>query len=106
MKKIILRIIIIILISYFIFLAEESIRLYNNSKSIPLVVLDKKLCSKDSIVCYDYKNEYEEEYLSLGFKLKKVYYLDSKSSQDNLMYYLVKEEFYLLNKFMLWGWIS
>ena len=49
---------------------------------------------------------YTEIYWGLGFTLKKVYYLDEKSSEDNHMYHLSGEEFLLFNKFRLWSWTA
>ena len=103
MKKIIKCIALIIittliLISLYIFV--ECIRINNKPDSKPLIVIDKIFCSKDSWVCYK-DGKYTEEYLSLGFTLKTDYYLDSKSSEDNLIYHWEKTSMYLFNKILL-----
>ena len=72
----------------------------NKPDSKPLIVIDKIFCSKDSWVCYK-DGKYTEEYLSLGFTLKTDYYLDSKSSEDNLIYHWEKTSMYLFNKILL-----
>ena len=100
MKKV-LKIVILIIIIFSIFIIEESVRL-NKGDFKPLIVIDKIMCSKDSLVCYGDDRKYEEKYISLGFTLKLEYYLDEKSSEDNHMYYLVDKEFLLFNKIKIY----
>ena len=101
MKRV-LKIAILIIIIFSIFILEESIRINYTNSYKPLIIIDKIMCSKDSFVCYGDDRKYEEEYLSLGFTLKLEYYLDPKSSEDNHMYYLVDKEFLLFNKFKIY----
>lgn len=97
-KKLVIAVISVICI-FSIFIVEECIRLSVNY-SMPLIVLhvDKKY-SNDS-------QQLDATYYSLGFKTEMKYYLDDNSSQDNHMYRLVGEEFYLFNKILLWAWVS
>ena len=95
MKNKIIKIIFAILLLYVSFITEESSRLKNNINSKPLIVL-----KEDSI------DEYRTTYYSLGFKLKKEFYIDKKSHDDIAFKKVVGEEFYLFYKIMLWGWIE
>lgn len=106
MKKKLLIIAISIVIVFVLFVTEESIRLKRNLNEKPLIIIDKIMCSKDDWVCYGEDGNYTEIYWGLGFTLKKVYYLDEKSSEDNHMYHLSGEEFLLFNKFRLWSWTA
>ena len=106
MKKAILIIIGVIVFGYVAFICEESIRLRNNSEAQPLIVLDKVFCSKDHWVCYGSDREYKENYISLGFSLKREYILEPDATKENHKYHLAGEEFWLFGKFLIWGWIS
>ncbi len=105
LKKILIVICSIILV-YFAFIFEESIRLKNDTESKPLIILDKVFCDKEDAICYGNDLEYKEEYISLGFNYIQRYALDEQASEDNLSYHIVAEEFWLFNKFLIWGWIS
>ena len=103
--KAILIILGILLIGYIMFMVEESVRLQNDYKAEPLIVIDKVMCSKDSYACYGKNGEYEEKYTSLGFVLKRSYVLDEYATAESHSYHIVSSEFWLFNKYMLWGWI-
>lgn len=100
MKKKLLIALILIICIFTIFIIEECIRLKKLDNDVPLIVfhIDENY-SNDS-------KQLESVYYSLGFKIKMKFYLDDKSSEDNYMYNLVGEEFYLFNKILLWAWIS
>ena len=91
MKKV-LKIIGIVLLSiigiYTLFVIEESIRLSNNVDAKPMLVILKTDFNKsvNSSVTYD----------SIGFKLINKY-------SDT---FIIGQEFWLFDTFMLWGWIS
>lgn len=87
--KLILSIIIIIILTYTLFIFEESIRLSNNTHAKPLVIISET------------KNTYKDTYSSVGFKLVNKYRIDEKEN-----FFCIGQEFWLFDKFMLWGWIS
>lgn len=105
MKNKVLLIIGALFITYFVFICEESIRLKSDSESLPLIVTDKTKCGANDYECYD-NGEYKETYYSFGFLLKKDYYLNQDSNEENVKYHVVAEEFWLFNKFLIWAWIS
>ena len=92
MKKKVVKVIGIIIISFIIiyalFIAEEIIRL-SESLQEPIIVIEE-------INTYD-----GVTYKSLGYTLKRNYYCKS----DDLC--IVNEvEFLLFDKYFIWGWIS
>lgn len=97
MKKV-LKIIGIVLLSiigiYTIFVIEESIRLSNNVDAKPMLVIFKTDFNKsvNSSVTYD----------SIGFKLINKY-SDTNVNEEP---FIIGQEFWLFDTFMLWGWIS
>ena len=104
----ILKIIGIVIVSilgiYILFVTEECIRLKNGGQ-VPLFIL------RDSQYCDGNKMEYmEDRYTSnckgIGYRIERQYVLDEKSSEDNKIYKPIKEEFWLFDKFLIWGWIS
>ena len=101
----ILKLIFCLVCLYAIFIIAESYRLKESNEE-PLIILDKDKCNETDKVCYDDNGKYEEKIYSLGFTLKNVYYLDEKSTDDNLIYHQVEQEFYLFDKILIWGWIS
>lgn len=105
MKKLIIFLVVLAL-AYAVFVCEESIRLKNDYKSVPVIVLGKTKCSKDSWECYDKNGAYTENYTSLGFSLKREYLLDEDANEANFRYHIAASECWLFNKFLLWGWIS
>jgi len=87
--KILISLIILITFMYTFFIMEESIRLSNDTNSKPLIIISQT------------KNTYQDTYKSIGFKLINKY---GKDEKENL--FCIGQEFWLWNKFMLWGWIS
>ncbi len=90
-----------LLVIYILFVAEESIRLKRGGQR-PLIVISGT-CDGDKI---EHTGNYETDCQSLGFSIKREYVLDEKSSDDNKMYKLISEEFWLFDKYLVWGWIS
>ena len=103
MKKNI-KIIIIILASiifiYALFITEESIRIEKGGE--PLIILNGT-CNHNEIPL---TNNYETTCQSIGFKIKRRYAYEFTPASDVRTFYLVKEEFWLFDKFLIWGWIS
>ena len=89
MKKKVVKVIGILILSvallYILFIVEESIRLSNNFKEEPLIVLE------------EYKFGETTTYKSLGFTLK------NNECNKGLC---GGQEFWLFDKFLIWGWIS
>ena len=106
MKKIIVIIISAILVTFIVYMVEESIRLKNSIDAKPLIVLDKDFCNKDSLGCYNNTHEYDEEDVSLGFTYRKRYLLEEGSTEDNIKYHINSAELYLFDKFLIWAWIE
>ena len=106
MKKIIKWIIIVLLslfMIFIIFIAEESIRLYKQDESKPLIILDS---TKYCVSCISPHEILDMEYYSIGFKVKISYHLDEKSTDDNKIIRIIGKDFLLFNKYRLWAWIS
>ena len=82
-----------IILMYALFIVEESIRLSKNSLAEPLIVFEKSHSG----------NLGDVTYRSLGFTLKTEY-AKVNSSNDDI--YPVSQEFWLFNKFLIWGWVS
>lgn len=97
MKKVV-KIIGIVLLSiigiYTIFVVEESIRLSNDNDAIPVIVIFKTDLNKsvNSSVTYD----------SIGFKLINKYSETGVNEES----FIIGQEFWLFDTFLLWGWIS
>ena len=104
MKKA-LRIFGIIILSilgiYILFVTEEAIRLKSDGQ-YPLVILDGGYCEKTDKIQYT-ENGYKTNCKGLGYSIKREYIPKEESSD---IYYLIKEEFWLFDKYLLWGWIS
>ena len=102
MKKI-FKIVGIVIVSilgiYTFFVFEECFRLSKNSEARPLILLseNKKENELEKVITYN----------SIGFKLiNKVGYtkfVDSSSPNEE---YVMGQEFWLFDSFMLWVWIS
>ncbi len=99
--KIFIITILTILSIYVLFVAEESIRLQNGGKS-PIIILDGT-CDGDKM---EHLSNYETNCHSIGFRIKRKYVLNNNSSEDNRMFNLIQEEFWLFDKYLIWGWIS
>jgi len=96
MKKIIKNIFLVSLLVVFIyvlFIMEESIRLSNNSLAVPLIVFEESYSDDDNNVIYE----------SIGFTLTTKFANFSGSTD---MVYPIAQEFWLFDKFLIWGWIS
>lgn len=84
---------ILIILMYALFVTEESIRLSKNSLAEPLIVLEKSHSGNLDDVTYK----------SLGFTLKTEF---AKVNDSNDEIYPISQEFWLFDKFLIWGWIS
>ena len=104
MKKV-LKILLLIIVSvsflYAVFIFEESIRL-QNGKGSPLIKLGGT-CTSDKI---EHISNYKEDCIGLGYRIKREYILGEQSSEDNKIFYLIHEEFWLFDKFLIRGWIA
>ena len=98
--RIIVIIVALLIISYALFLTEESIRIEKGGE--PLIILNGT-CEINEM---PYDNGYETICRSLGFKLKRRYAYEFTPASDVRRSYIIKEEFWLFNKFLIWGWIS
>lgn len=96
MKKIVKLFVIIlgfIILSYVIFITEESIRLSNDVNAKPLIILDKE--SSYNKITYN----------SVGFRLTNEYgygQLDFDKKQK----VIIGQTFWLFDTFIIWGWIN
>ncbi len=77
--------IVSIILIYVLFIVEESIRLSNNAVAKPLIVFE------------EYKTREITIYKSIGFTLK------NDECNKGLC---GGQEFWLFDKFLIWGWIS
>ena len=102
MKKVI-KLIVILVVSlltiYILFLTEESIRLQKGGE--PLIILNEP-CDNTQISNFSYETTCH----SIGFKIKKRYTYEPRPESDVRIVYLVEEEFWLFDKFLIWGWVS
>jgi len=96
MKKII-KIIVLVFLSviflYALFITEEVIRLSRDSLAEPLIVFEEIYIGNNGDVIYE----------SLGFTLTTKF---AKFSDSDDMVYPISQEFWLFEKFLIWGWIS
>lgn len=103
--KKILFVILGLLLLYGIFLTEESIRLEKNNSAKPLIVLkiNTNVYAKSSMNF----GRLEEEYVSLGFTLKRTNILDTPKdpNSDAISYHIEKSSLSLFNHFTVWQWI-
>ena len=81
----------IIILIYVLFIAEESIRLSIKKSAEPLIVFEEK-----------YINEGKE----LTYKSLEFTYNMSFSCRSSDLCFLSGQEFWLFDKFLIWGWIS
>ena len=91
--KVLWLILFIVVLIYTLFIVEESIRLSNNPLSAPLIIFEESYSGNVGDVTYK----------SLGFTLKIDY---AKFTDSSDMVYPVAEEFWLFDRFLIWGWIS
>lgn len=106
MKKVLRKfgiIIISILGIYILFIVEESIRLKRDGQ-YPLVILDGGYCEKTDKIQYT-ENGYKSNCKGLGYSIEREYLLGGQA-HDSDTYFLIKEEFWLFDKYLLWGWIA
>lgn len=101
MIKIISITVLIILFIFTIFILEESIRLSRISGAKPLIItkIDTNIKANNSKLK-------EEVYHSIGYTIKYEYLKDENSTEDNIMYLIIGEEFRLFDKILIWAWIS
>ena len=103
--KIIATIIISIICIYTLFITEESFRLKHGGKH-PIIILDGT-CDGDKTIHTESK--YINNCKGIGYRIKREYILGGiagYASEDKKEYKLVSEEFWLFDKFLIWGWIS
>lgn len=101
MKKI-LSIICIIFVLFITLLIVEYVRFSLLKREIPLIVIDKKFCSKDSFACYDEDGIYTEKYYGVGFATEVQYALiDNKNIEIDYKYYIKERHFILFYIFTL-----
>jgi len=103
--KIISIIIISILLIYILFVTKESIRLKHGGRQ-PLIILDGT-CDGDKTAHTESK--YINNCKGIGYRIQREYILGGiagYASEDKKEYRLVREEFWLFDKFLIWGWIS
>ena len=77
MKRKVLNAVLILIIMFLMYIGIEFARFKLFSCEKPLITIDKKFCSKDSIVCYDENKNYTEIYYGIGFSIHIKYHLDS-----------------------------
>ena len=99
--KIIITIIISIILIYTLFVTEESIRLKKEERK-PLIILNGT-CDINEM---PYDNYFEITCRSIGFKIKRRYEYEARAESDVRIGYITKAEFWLFDKFLIWGWIS
>ena len=91
--KTIVLMIVLMIVSFSLFISEESVRLSNNSDFKPLIILSKE-------------SSYQKiAYNSIGFSLINEYgygQLDFNKTKK----VIVGQTFLLFDKFLIWGWIS
>lgn len=97
-------IIISILGIYILFIIEESIRLKRDGQ-YPLVILDGGYCEKTDKILYTEKG-YKSNCIGLGYSIEREYLLGGQVDDSDIGYALIKEEFWLLDKYLLWGWVA
>lgn len=100
--KILLIIIFSIILIFAIYICEESIRLRKVQTAKPLIITDQ---TKYCVECINVGEEIEMEYYSIGYKVKIRYYKSEKSHGDLVFIGILGKEFYLFNRYLIWGWI-
>lgn len=105
MKKI-LKIIFIVIMSllliYGVFILEESHRLKKEGTT-PLIITGG-VCNNDNIE--KDAHGYIIDCKGLGYRIKREYLLGGMAGNDYTEYRLIKEEFWLFDKYLLWGFVS
>ena len=99
--KIVLLVLLSLLLLYSIFVLEESIRLKHGS--LPLIITGG-VCSAKDIVKPDL-NGYNIDCKGLGYSIKREYRLGGMIKDDN-EYRVIREEFWLFDKYLLWASVS
>lgn len=94
--KIIWIIIVLLMVVYVLFVAEELIRLKSGGQHPLIIIRNGESCDGDKIERVD---KYTTNCKSLGFRLEREYILDEKSSEDNRHFTLIREEFWLFDVF-------
>lgn len=97
--KIIGIVIISILVIYTFFIFEESFRLSKSIDAKPLIVLseNKKENELEKIIAYN----------SVGFKLiNQIGYSELIGPTSSNEEFVIGQEFWVFDSFMLWAWIS
>ena len=99
--KIVLLVILGIILLYAIFIAEESFRLSKDGE-YPLIILNDKYCNKTGGL-KETGTGYIVDCEGLGYRIKREY---ANMEHGSDVYFIISEEFWLFDKFLLWGWIS
>lgn len=102
--KTFIKLIIVLVILYGFFLAEESIRI-KYSRQDPIYII-KSSGECDSEEVEHTEKSYQTSCKGLGYRIDREYLLGGEVDDESKGYVLVKEEFWIFDKFMLWGWIS
>ena len=94
-------VLIALIIFYSLFIIEESIRLKEDGE-YPLIILDGGYCNKKGKIKKTTYG-YETDCKGLGYNIIREY---TSKEKDSDIYYIIREEFWLFDKFLLWGWVS
>lgn len=107
MKKVlktILIVIVMIICIYALFVIEESIRLKNGGKAPLIILRDNEYCDGDKIEHTE--KSYTTNCKGIGYRIERKYLLGGQTNDLDKGYVLIKEEFWLFDKILLWGWIA
>lgn len=102
--KITLIVFITIICIYALFLTEESIRLKNGGKAPVIILRDSGYCDGDKTEHTEMR--YTTNCKGIGYRIEREYLFGGQTNETDKGYVLIKEEFWLFDKFLLWGWIS
>lgn len=97
--KTILKVLLITVWIYILFVAIESVRLQNGGLH-PVIILGGT-CDGDKKEHY---TNYETDCKGLGYSIRREYVL--RKVEEKSEFVLVREEFWLFGKYVLWGWVS
>ena len=99
--KVIGIVLIIIVLIYALFIIEESIRLKKDGE-YPLIITNSKYCNKNGNI-NSISSNYEIKCNGLGYSIIREY---SPREESSDIYYYIRGEFWLFDKYLLWGWIT
>ncbi len=95
-------VLLVIMIIFALFLAEESIRLKADSFARPLFILDM---TKYDVSAIRPGEELKVDYYGIGYKTTIRYYRPEESAGDSETQ-VIGKEFMLFHKLRLWAWVS